>query len=121
MLSLAGNILMPVQLRRIRLMVTIGVALLVTGCRPPETESIVSPGDAPSPKRKASLTESQREHIVEFCADCHALPLASSFPKKAWHEEVQRGFDFYFASDDKRLEPPVFNDVVTGSISMQII
>ncbi|RDJ93344.1 hypothetical protein B4Q13_22525, partial [Lacticaseibacillus rhamnosus] len=41
-----------------------------------------------------------------------ALPHPGSFPKSAWYEEVQRGFDFYGASGRNDLKVPGFQTVV---------
>ncbi len=46
------------------------------------------------------------QQIQVFCGACHAVPLPSSFPTDAWHDEVKRGFDFYYESGRKDLTPP---------------
>ncbi len=94
-----------------------GLLPWVSGCYSNPSPEIAGPseneGDATDETTTVVLTSAQKEQIVEFCSDCHAMPLASSFPKSSWHEEVERGFNFYFESEDQRLAPPVFNDVVT--------
>lgn len=93
------------------------IGLCVLGCNseaPSEVTNISTDGgNVTDETPKVVLTSAQKEQIVEFCSDCHAMPLATSFPKSSWHEEVERGFNFYFDSEDQRLAPPVFNDVVT--------
>ena len=44
--------------------------------------------------------------IVAFCRACHAMPLASSFPRDAWHHEVMQGYTFYAQSGRHDLDPP---------------
>ena len=39
-----------------------------------------------------------RPRVEAFCGDCHAMPDPSTFPRAAWHAEVQQGYDFYYAS-----------------------
>ena len=52
-----------------------------------------------------------KSQVETFCGDCHATPLARSFPKSAWAEEVEQGFKFYFTSGRSDLELPVPNHV----------
>lgn len=56
--------------------------------------------------------EALRKPVSDFCADCHDMPLASSFPKSSWDREVDRGYEFYLNSGRTDLTPPVRNDVV---------
>jgi hypothetical protein len=51
------------------------------------------------------------EMVVAFCGDCHVMPDPASFPKDAWHAEVRRGFEFYFASGRTDLALPKSVDV----------
>ena len=44
--------------------------------------------------------------IRVFCGDCHAVPLPSSFPRAAWHDEVRKGYEFYSHSGRTDLDPP---------------
>jgi len=44
--------------------------------------------------------------VVSFCGNCHAAPNPQSFTSKDWPREVQRGFDFYFASGRSDLRVP---------------
>jgi len=63
-------------------------------------------------KRSSESSEGARAEVVTFCGDCHAVPQAASFPRVAWYEEVQRGFDFYAASGRRDLTVPGFQTVV---------
>ena len=53
-----------------------------------------------------------RPRVEAFCGDCHAMPAPSTFPRAAWHAEVQQGYDFYYASARTDLKPPPMHDVV---------
>jgi len=44
--------------------------------------------------------------IDSFCGDCHNRPLADSFPRWAWHNEVMLGYAFYAKSGRRDLNPP---------------
>ena len=44
--------------------------------------------------------------VHSLCGSCHAVPKPDCFPKAAWYREVQRGYDFYFASGRTDLELP---------------
>lgn len=64
--------------------------------------------DSKLAKTDPALVKSQ---VETFCGDCHATPLARSFPKSAWAGEVEQGFKFYFTSGRSDLELPVPNHV----------
>ena len=51
------------------------------------------------------------ENITSFCSGCHAMPIPTSFSREHWPREVQRGFDFYFASGRTDLSPPSVREV----------
>ncbi|NQT12645.1 MAG: VCBS repeat-containing protein, partial [Planctomycetes bacterium] len=59
-------------------------------------------GVAPSPPP----TDAMESRITAFCGNCHAVPLAKSFARDAWHNEVLRGYEFYARSGLAHLEPP---------------
>lgn len=44
--------------------------------------------------------------IRGFCGDCHAVPRPESFERDLWHEEVEKGYDFYAQSGRTDLDPP---------------
>lgn len=50
--------------------------------------------------------------VRHFCADCHALPDPSAFPKSAWMDEVRRGYRFYTNSGRTDLTVPKLIEVV---------
>ena len=58
-------------------------------------------------QRDLSISQFDEQKITTFCGDCHAMPPAESFPKRAWHDEVKRGYAFYYASDRTDLDVPV--------------
>ncbi len=66
-------------------------------------------GDAPAESRLGvtTLSPEVKADVVAFCGDCHPLPDPTSFPRDAWHEEVRRGYDFYYASGRTDLTVPV--------------
>ena len=52
------------------------------------------------------------EQVTQFCGACHPVPAADEFPREAWPEEVQQGFDLYFQSPRDDLRVPLFSDVL---------
>ncbi|TVP99753.1 MAG: VCBS repeat-containing protein [Planctomycetaceae bacterium] len=83
------------------------LAGLIVGCQ--RTEESTRPSEPTTANRV--LSPAVESAIETFCGDCHRMPLPSSFPKSAWRDEVQRGFDFYYASRRTDLEVPVQADV----------
>jgi len=69
---------------------------------PPGSE--ISLAQAPDPALHAQ--------VVAFCGDCHAYPPPDSFPRDAWHDEVEQGFGLYQASGRSDLMAPPVIDVV---------
>lgn len=85
--------------------------LIPTGCQPNLTEEV--PNGKKEPSRIATpLSPETVSRIQRFCGDCHPMPLASTFPKVNWGEEVRQGFDFYIQSNRNDLEEPIRNDVI---------
>ncbi len=80
------------------------MVLVVAGCNQSAAPKNLT---ATSPRQLSAETESC---VVAFCSDCHTMPEPSSFPKSAWEHEVQRGYDFYYASGKANLTVPVFAD-----------
>ena len=71
--------------------------------------------DSHQPRRFTSLIEEGQTtpispdevmQIESFCGDCHTVPLADSFPRYAWHQEVSRGYAAYARSGRQDLDPP---------------
>jgi hypothetical protein len=56
--------------------------------------------------------EELRPQVTAFCGDCHGMPSPRGFPKAAWDEEVQMGYQFYFNSGRTDLALPEFDRVV---------
>lgn len=52
------------------------------------------------------ITNENDAKIVAFCGGCHDMPKPTSFPKASWHDEVKRGFEFYYQSNRPDLIPP---------------
>ncbi|MGE5192858.1 MAG: FG-GAP-like repeat-containing protein, partial [Deltaproteobacteria bacterium] len=72
-----------------------------------------SPESLPvEPGAAQATAKGLRPLVTAFCGDCHGLPSPEGFPKQAWHEEVKKGFDFYFDSGRTDLSPPNFDQVV---------
>ena len=77
----------------------------LSGCRPADSTS-------------RSTTNSNvdlaaiRPKVAAFCGDCHATPAPDTFPRDAWPEEVQQGYNFYAESGRRDLEIPPLNQVV---------
>ncbi len=88
--------------RTLDLLVWLSVGLLIavgTGCTTDKYDDRNQGDQAISPF--------DEQKITAFCGDCHAMPPAESFPKRAWHDEVKRGYAFYYASDRTDLDVPV--------------
>ncbi|MEQ9406960.1 MAG: VCBS repeat-containing protein [Fuerstiella sp.] len=97
-----------------RLAVMPGLLLLsaaAVGCG--DTEQI---GSEQTSSQQASTSTSSTSagiaaQVKTFCGDCHVAPRPESFPRDAWHDEVRRGFDFYFSSGRTDLVPPIQAEV----------
>jgi len=66
----------------------------------------------PEPQALASSTDDSGQEVTAFCGACHGSPSPAGFPKAAWHEEVKKGYDFYFDSGRTDLSPPEFDRAV---------
>jgi hypothetical protein len=82
----------------IRLAICI-LIITVPGCKGEKTNDLS--------RRDLSVSHFEEQKITAFCGDCHAMPPAESFPKRAWHDEVKRGYAFYYASERTDLDIPV--------------
>jgi hypothetical protein len=97
---------------------TIITVLLLFGCGEknepgkPAIDSHSVSGDNTSPLTAEDDAELTLQ-IQTFCGACHAVPLAMSFPKQAWYDEVKRGFDFYYESGRQDQKPPRQASVVS--------
>jgi FG-GAP-like repeat len=47
------------------------------------------------------------EQVYRFCGECHAYPPADTFPRSAWKEEVERGYNFFSRSSLSVTPPPI--------------
>lgn len=93
-----------------------GLLMLLPGCadRPAPGSSQASKPSRSDQRPARSRTESAEltQQVESFCGACHAVPNPLSFPKSAWHEEVNKGFNFYYESGRSDLKPPAMVDVV---------
>lgn len=75
-----------------------------------------SPSGTGSPitesRQSQALSPEAALRVEAFCAACHALPLAETFPKSRWEEEVEQGFGFYIASGRADLIEPTRSEAV---------
>jgi len=92
-----------------------GLATTGGGC---DRSSAPATGDLPEGSSVAAVQSTgarvtdPEPQIRTFCGGCHALPSPQSFPRDDWYHEVQRGFDFYYQSGRRDLQPPVQAEVV---------
>lgn len=70
-------------------------ALMPVGCNPQGANEDITSSAPVSDFAKPS----NESRIEAFCGKCHRMPLPTSFPKHAWRDEVRRGFEFYYSSD----------------------
>lgn len=95
-----------------------GMAGTFVGCgAAPGPGADAAPGDGESTAAASAAAGEQaviaaEPQIRAFCGGCHALPSPLSFPRDDWYHEVQRGFEFYYQSERRDLQPPVQADVV---------
>lgn len=72
----------------------------------------------PSKDRVSERTEpgeadaSLESRIHAFCGDCHAVPRPESFPRDAWHVEVEKAYRKYEESGRVDLEAPPMGKVI---------
>jgi len=101
-------------------LIQFAVALvMLSGCVDDPHDSGTAAGggatsNASSGSKFSEATDAEVTHqVTVFCGACHAVPLPDSFPKRAWYDEVKRGFDFYYDSGRKDLTPPRQASVVS--------
>ena len=99
--------------------ILVAVVPLCSGCTGDTKESSTTVGNKQTSvvshdSTVAATAEPElTQQIKVFCGGCHAVPLPDSFPKQAWHDEVRRGFGFYYESGRKDLVPPLQASVVS--------
>lgn len=80
-----------------------------------ETAAPVSASEVPTQNSFEGWSAERRLKVAAsaqvFCGNCHVAPKASSFSSEHWSREVQRGFDFYFASGRADLVVPKAADI----------
>lgn len=104
-----GNKGFRAPLRRPLSLVLLGT--LAVGCSKTPPTSPADSSDSTVQNASEISSEQAPPVIRQFCGDCHALPSPASFPKDLWHEEVQRGFNFYYASNSTDLTVPKQSEV----------
>ena len=52
------------------------------------------------------------QQVSQFCGDCHAVPPAGSFPKRAWRDHVGLGYQLYLESHRNDMVIPPFDRMV---------
>jgi FG-GAP-like repeat len=67
--------------------------------------------EAPPPARLPPSTGDVTAQVHTFCGACHAYPPPDSFPRSAWKQEVERGYQF-FGQAGMALQPPPLDDVI---------
>ena len=78
----------------------LAIAVVTTGCdRGPAPSAAVRTVAATSPQQKLE------KQIDDFCGGCHEMPRPSSFPKHAWAEEVEQGFELFELFERSDLKP----------------
>lgn len=84
--------------------VLIGVSLfLVRSGRQGATQlEMLTSAEAPL----IAIDADTERRITAFCSACHAMPVAASFARDAWHHEVMRGYQFYATSGRTDLDAP---------------
>lgn len=87
------------------------VASEATASQAASSQATVSQPAALTPRRPA-LAETTRQAVTAFCGDCHTMPRADFFPRSAWPDEIQLGYDRYFESRRTDLKVPVMADVL---------
>ncbi len=65
-----------------------------------------------APETPPEITATAQSRIKAFCGDCHALPRPESFDRDQWHDEVEKGYQFYAKSGRTDLDPPPMEQVV---------
>lgn len=66
-------------------------------------------GEKAGPDAASTALESR---IHAFCGDCHAVPRPESFPRDAWHVEVEKAYRKYEDSGRVDLDPPPMGQTI---------
>jgi len=69
-------------------------------------------GLAGEQSQRVAIDADIQSRIRAFCGDCHAVPRPESFPRDAWHVEVEKSYRYYLESGRTDLEPPPMGGVV---------
>lgn len=95
--------------------IVLSTMLGCSGNAPPSPSAVANSKPAKAspdpPNESADWTEVHRQ-VVTFCGDCHETPKADRFPRSAWSDEVDRGYNFYYDSGRVDLAIPPKNKIV---------
>lgn len=85
--------------------------VFLPGCDSDEDEA--GP-DVPDHSADAAAVEVEKwvPQIIAFCGSCHAMPQPETFPRDAWHHEIETAYDFFYDSNRKETKPPPMTVVV---------
>lgn len=93
-------------------------AVLLLGCNA-RTEKAATPSqtaDAGSKHVELATTKATddgtHQKVEHFCGGCHATPQPPDYPRTAWREEVEQGFQLFFQSNRTDLRVPILGDVI---------
>jgi FG-GAP-like repeat len=87
--------------------------MLIAGCHDQGVPNASLPEDVPRDEAARRIEiDRLRPQVARFCGNCHAVPHPSTFPKRAWRQEVMQGFRFYEAARRRDLSPPPREDVI---------
>ena len=93
--------------------VSIGIAVLfclcLAGCNSRDTTEPKSSASVETLPAAPPITTAE---VTAFCGNCHAAPVAASFPREEWADEVSRGYKFFYESQRTDLQPPPLQRVV---------
>src|SRR5260370_9788041 len=63
--------------------------------------------DAPPSPRPPAWAGDISAEVHKFCGSCHAYPPPNSFPRSAWKQEVERGYQFFGQAGQAQQPPPI--------------
>jgi hypothetical protein len=92
-----------------------GLFVLIAACEPGISNPASSRTSSSVPPSGGDLETGQptiEAQIESFCGACHLTPRPEHFARKAWREEVEQGYQFYFQSERSNLHVPVMSEVI---------
>jgi hypothetical protein len=70
-----------------------------------------TPEEPPPSVPPVAAGEDVGDKVHTFCAACHTFPPPDTFPRRAWREEVERGYGF-FEQSGRPLRPPLLEATI---------